>query len=178
MITQRQGDKPPAGQPWAADNGRFTQPQNYSDAKYLAWLDRMPREGCLFATAPDVVGDAAATLTMSAPMFAPICALGYKVALVAQDGLESMPVPWDEFDCLFVGGTTEWKLSEAAFALAAEAKRRGKWTHMGRVNSWQRFRAASAAGFDSADGTVLRFDPARPVAEWQRQSFESPGLGL
>lgn len=178
MITQRQGDKPPAGQPWAADNGRFSQPQNYTDEKYLAWLDRMPREGCLFATAPDVVGDAGATLALSAPMYAPIRALGYPVALVGQDGLTAEMVPWDQIDALFIGGTTDWKLSEPAFALVAEANRRGKWTHMGRVNSWQRFRAAAAAGYDSADGTVLRFDTKRPVHEWSGRAIQSPGLGL
>lgn len=180
MIQPGMGNHPPAGQPWAADNGRFSKPDTYSDAKYLAWLrKRLPYVGsCLFATAPDVVGDAQATLELSAPMFAPIRALGYPVALVAQDGLEALAVPWDDFDCLFVGGTTAWKLSEHAYRLAAEAKRRGKWTHMGRVNSWQRFRAAAAAGYDSADGTVLRFDTQRPVGEWSGRAIQSPGLGL
>jgi hypothetical protein len=176
MITPRMGQKPSPGQPWAADNGRFSKPQDYTDAKYLAWLRRMPVESCLFATAPDVVGDAQATLDMSRPMLPQIRALGYKAGLVAQDGLEALDVPWDEFDCLFVGGTTEWKLSEHAFLLVQEAKRRGKWTHMGRVNSWQRFRAAAAAGYDSADGTVLRFDPKRPVHEWSGRALANPGL--
>lgn len=178
MVTPRMGQMPPLGQPWAADNGRFSAPQNYSDAKYLAWLNRMPREGCLFATAPDVVGDAVATLALSAPMYARIRELGYPVALVGQDGLTSEMVPWDQIDALFIGGTTAWKLSESAFALVAEANRRGKWTHMGRVNSWQRFRAAAAAGYDSADGTVLRFDKSRPVHEWSPRALQSPGLGL
>lgn len=176
MLTPRMGQQPPAGRPWAADTGRYSSPHEYTDAKYLAWLGRMPVDGCLFATAPDVVGDAAATLEMSRPMLPRIRALGYKAALVAQDGLEGLPVPWDEFDCLFVGGTTKWKLSEHAVALVAEAKRRGKWTHMGRVNSWRRFRTAAACGYDSADGTVLRFDPNRPVSEWSRRALERPGL--
>jgi hypothetical protein len=176
MLTPRMGQKPPVGQPWAADNGRFNSPHEYTDAKYLAWLRKMPAESCLFATAPDVVGDARATLDMSRPMLPRIRALGYKAALVAQDGLEALDVPWDEFDCLFVGGTTMWKLSEHAYSLVAEANRRGKWTHMGRVNSWVRFRAAAAAGYDSADGTVLRFDPQRPVHKWSERALSQLGM--
>jgi hypothetical protein len=176
MITPRMGQKPPPGQVWAADNGRFNSRHEYSDAKYLAWLTRMPVESCLFATAPDVVGNAQATLRLSLPMMPRIRKLGYKVAFVAQDGMEKLHVPWDMFDCLFIGGTTEWKLSEHAYQLVAEANRRGKWTHMGRVNSWRRFRAAAAAGYDSADGTVLRFDPNRPVHEWRDRATARPGL--
>jgi hypothetical protein len=182
MVTPRMGVAPPDGQPWAADTGCFSAPQNYSEPKYLAWLARMPVERCLFATAPDAMGDAAATLAMSLPVLPKIRALGYPAALVAQDGLEELAVPWEAFDCLFVGGTTDWKLSEAAYGLVAEANRRGKWTHMGRVNSWARFSAAAAAGYDSADGTYLRFDPSqkrlgrRTIETWADEARANPGL--
>lgn len=188
MLQPGMGNVPPAGQLWAADNGRFSKPDTYSDEKYLAWLrNKLPHvERCLFATAPDVVGDAVATLALSLPMLPRIRALGYPAALVAQDGLESSGELnddlWDEFDCLFVGGTTKWKLSEHAYQLVAEANERGKWTHMGRVNSWQRFRAAAAAGYDSADGTYLRFDPTqkrlgkRRIETWAAESLANPGL--
>lgn len=178
MLTPRMGQQPPAGQVWAADNGRFNSPHEYTDIKYLAWLQKMSSESCLFATAPDVVADAAATLLMSQPMLQPIRDCGYKVALVAQDGLQDLEVPWDDIDCLFVGGSTSWKLSEHAYGLMHEAKERGKWTHMGRVNSWRRFRAAAAAGYDSADGTVLRFDPQRAVADWSDRAIANSGLGI
>jgi hypothetical protein len=157
MLTPRMRQMPPEGQPWAADNGRFASPKDYTDAGYLAWLAKMPSETCLFATAPDVVGDAVATLAMSAPLLDPIRHLGYRVALVAQDGLERLAVPWDEFDALFIGGSTEWKLGDAVAGLAEEARRRGKWVHMGRVNSLRRLRHAQSIGCDSADGTHLRF---------------------
>lgn len=166
MVTPRMGQQPPDGQPWAADNGRFAAPQDYTDAGFLAWLRRMPAESCLFATAPDVVGDAAATLVLSAPMFEPIRAVGYRVAFVAQDGLEALPVPWDDFDVLFIGGSTAWKLGEACRLIVAEAKRRGMWVHMGRVNSLRRMRYAESIGCDSADGTMLKYDPTRPVHRW------------
>lgn len=166
MLTPRMGQQPPPGQPWAADNGRYSAPQDYTDAKYLAWLAKMPAESCLFAVAPDVLGDAVATMALSVPMLAPIRAAGYRVAFVAQDGLESLPVPWHHFDVLFIGGSDGWRHSPALVELAAEAKRRGKWVHMGRVNSLRRMRYAEAIGCDSADGTVLKHDPSRPVGTW------------
>lgn len=178
MVTPRMRQSPPDGQLWAADNGRFSEPSYYSDERYLSWLARMPVERCLFATAPDVVADSAATLELSAPLLPQIRALGYRAALVAQDGLTIDAVPWDEIDALFVGGSTDWKLSETAFDLARAAKQRDKWTHLGRVNSWRRFRAAAAAGFDSADGTVLRFDQSRPVHEWSGRALAELGLRL
>jgi hypothetical protein len=176
MVTPRMGQRPPEGQSWAADNGRYSAPHNYTDKAYLAWLGRMPAESCLFATAPDVVGDAAATLALSLPMLAPIRAAGYPVAFVAQDGQESLPVPWDEIDALFIGGTTEWKLGDGAAQLAREAKGRGKWVHMGRVNSLKRMRYAESIGCDSADGTVLKHDMSRPVHEWGPTVLREPSL--
>ena len=80
-------------------------------------------------------------------------------------------MPWEELDCLFVGGTTAWKLSPAAFALAREAAGRGKWTHLGRVNSWVRLRSARRGGYRSADGTQTAFRPDETgpqVAGWLR----------
>lgn len=177
MLQPGMGNLPPVGQPWAADNGRFSKPETYTDERYLTWLAKRPaQEFCLFATAPDVVGDAAATLALSAPMFQRIRELGYPVALVAQDGLESLPVPWDDFDALFLGGTTAWKLSTEAAGLAQEAKRRGKWVHMGRVNSLRRMQYADAIGCDSADGTVLKHDKSRPVETWAASIHDRPSL--
>lgn len=164
MLTPMMGNRPKlANVTWGADNGCFATPEKYTDEMYRAFLVRYQahRDRCLFATAPDVVGDAAATLARSLDALPWIRALGYRAALVAQDGLEDLSVPWDAFDVLFVGGTTDWKLSEAAYALAAEADARGKWTHQGRVNSWRRLKAAAVSGFDSADGTFLAFGPDR-----------------
>src|SRR6516225_10366818 len=80
-------------------------------------------------------------------------------AFVAQNGQERLPVPWDEFSVLFIGGDDEWKLGEPERDLAAEARLRGKRIHMGRVNSLKRMRYARAIGCDSADGTFIRYGP-------------------
>jgi len=161
IATPKQGNKVPDGATWCADNGCYGKGYPGDDA-WLAWLGTYTpeeRARCLFAVAPDVVGDAAATLARSLPWMPAIRALGYFAAFVAQDGLEALTVPWDSFDVLFIGGTTEWKLGPHPRALVAEAKARGKWTHMGRVNSEKRFRYAAAIGCDSADGTFLAFGP-------------------
>lgn len=144
---------------FAIDNGCFAAKTYVGDAAYLAWLDTLPRTA-LFATAPDVVGDAAATIERSAPMLSKIRALGFAVAFVAQDGLEDLETPWDSFDVLFIGGSTEWKLSPAAKQLTDEAHRRGKRVHMGRVNSGKRLRLADLWRCETADGTFLAFGPS------------------
>jgi hypothetical protein len=161
MATPMNNTKVHAHQAWAADTGCFLRPHLHSDDGYLNWLaGRQPIVSqCLFATAPDVVGDAAATIERSAPMLPRIRALGYPAALVAQDGLEALDVPWDAFDCLMIGGTTGWKLSDHAIRLMAEAKARGKWVHVGRVNSKRRYQWCHSHGADSADGTFVAFGP-------------------
>lgn len=177
MLTPDMGNRPPIGQPWAIDNACFSNPKAYSDERYVAYLEkRRASAGCLFATAPDVVGDAAATLARSTPMLSRIRELGYPAALVAQDGLTSEMVPWDDIDAIFIGGTTDWKLGPDVPPLIDEAKRLGKWVHMGRVNSWARFDYARSLGCDSVDGTVLRFDPTRPVKDWMDRAQREPHI--
>jgi len=146
---------------WAADNGCFKQP-DIDPEKYLDWLYSLKpfQETCLFATAPDVVGDALETWERSKNVLPAIRALGFPAAFVAQDGIEHWSaIPWDSFDCLFIGGTTEWKLSSDAFWLCREALKNGKWVHMGRVNSFRRILIARFAGCHSTDGTQLAFAP-------------------
>lgn len=166
---------------WAADNGCFAKGDSFDVTRWLDWLGKMRRwqSTCCFAVAPDVVGDAAATLDRSRPHLTTIRDLGYRAAFVAQDGLEILPVPWDAFDCLFVGGSTAWKLSEAAYGLMAEAKARGKHVHAGRVNSLRRLQAMRDAGADSADGTFLAFAPDKNLPRllrWLRHLDQQPSL--
>lgn len=135
--------------PWAADNDAYLK---WDRDKYRAMLERIRgRKGCLFVTAPDVVGDAKVTIERFFQWRDELAEL--PVALVGQDGLESSKTPWDLFGTFFVGGTTEWKMGDQAASLIREAKDRGKWVHMGRVNSYERSRYAQWLGCDSIDGT-------------------------
>lgn len=146
---------------WVAiDNGRFTEagrrlfrPEEYA---------RMIREGLeaagdnlLFATAPDVPFDWHATLNLSRPWLARIRGLGAPAALVAQEGMKPDSIQWDEFDCLFIGGDDAFKEGPLVRDTCREARRRGKWVHMGRVNGLRRLLVALDFGVDSVDGTYL-----------------------
>lgn len=161
IDTPAQGNRRPSDVLWCADNGCFGKGWPGYD-KWLGWLAKHSWDTalCAFATAPDVVGDAASTLARSTPWLSRIRDAGYPAALVGQDGLENLDVPWDDFDAFFVGGGTEWKLGPAALELSLEARRRGKWVHVGRVNSRKRFRyCRDVMRADSVDGTFLVFGP-------------------
>lgn len=177
IDTPSQHKPRPPGAVWCADNDCFGT-RYPGDKAWLAWLVRNAADAptCLFAVAPDVVGDAAATLARSAPHLPAIRGLGYPAALVAQDGLEHLDIPWDTFDVLFIGGTTAWKLGAAARSIVADAKTRGKHVHMGRVNSERRYRYAHAIGCDSVDGTYLVFGPDKNlpnVLAWVRTADQA-----
>lgn len=146
MLTPTMGNRARPGLPWAADTGCFKDPDGFDLDRYLdrlrAWTsDAGPP---LFATAPDVLADADETWRRAEPVLPVLRNHGYQAALVAQDGITD--VEWDTFDCLFVGGTTRFKLAETTYQLAAEARHRGKWVHMGRVNSAVRYLAAKGSG--------------------------------
>jgi hypothetical protein len=186
IDTPAQGNIRPAEVIWCADNGCYTSGFP-GEEKWLAWLARHAHAAstCLFATAPDVVGNAVATLQRSLPLLPRIRQLGYRAAMVAQDGLEALPapwvIPWDEFDVLFIGGSTSWKMGQHARDLVAQAKARGKWVHMGRVNSGKRFQYAEAIGCDSVDGTYLTYGPQKNLPKlmsWVNTAEKEPGLRL
>lgn len=134
---------------WAADNDAYSK---WDPGRYRNMLERIRgRKGLLWVTAPDVVGDWKLTLQNFFEWRDELH--GLPVAYVGQDDQEKHPVPWDAFDALFIGGTTEWKMGRGARYLVADAKDRGKWVHMGRVNSFERARYAEWIGCDSIDGT-------------------------
>lgn len=182
MLTPQMGNKLPEGRTWAADTGCFAAPGKYDDDAYLRWLRGRAYavDRCLFATAPDVYGDGLATLEKALPMLPRIRALGYKAALVLQPGITSDRIPWDDLDAIFIGGPDGWHRSEVRMLpLVLEARRRGKWTHQGRVNGHARLKAARVAGFDSCDGTYIAFGPDANlphVQRWVRHTQIQPVL--
>jgi hypothetical protein len=162
------------------DTGNFTRPVALS--RYLAVLQQHQaiRARCLFATAPDVVSNWRETWAQSRDVLPAIRALGFPAAIVLQDGCAELPDP-AAYDVVFVGGTTAWKLSEHTYRLVLEAKRLGKWCHLGRVNSLRRLRAAKVSAYDSADGTCLAYNPpqyVREIAGWLDALKRQPALPL
>lgn len=162
---------------FGGDNGAFTTKPGGFNAELFGLMISNPnlqahRHRCLFIAAPDalkvfadgtVIGDPIKTLEQFPFWAAILRGISLPVALVAQDGLETMldRVPWAKVDVLFLGGSTEWKLGNGARACVDEAKRQGKRTHMGRVNSYKRLALANAWGIDTADGTFLKFGPKK-----------------
>ena len=62
-------------------------------------------------------------------------------------------------------------MSQTAIDIAAEARRRGMWVHVGRVNSRKRYLRFSSIA-DSADGTFILFGPRIRLPEvlgWVRE---------
>lgn len=141
------------GLPWGVDNGAFSGFDPGAFRK-LAAKSRGQRQ-LLWVVCPDVVADASGTLALFDQWEPELHASGLPVAFVLQDGQEGRPVPWSRCEAAFVGGSTEWKLGPHAAALATEAKRRGLWLHMGRVNSLRRMRYAYDLGCDSVDGSSM-----------------------
>jgi hypothetical protein len=167
LMCQPKSNPPKAGWLWAADTGCFA--AKWDERSWYRWLSKdHPRGGCLFATVPDVVADHAATMERWPTYSTMVRDLRYPVAFVAQDGSENGGIPWDEFDVLFVGGTTGWKQGPEARAVAVDARSKGKWVHVGRVNSLKRLMMWRDYA-DSSDGTHLAFEPrvaAKRVAGW------------
>lgn len=162
ISTPAQGNLIPHGSAWCADNGCFGNGYPGDDG-YIAFLERNREHAarCLFAVAPDIApaGPMPESLRRSLPMLSRIRGAGFRAALAAQNGAEHTGLPWDEFDALFIGGDTPWKLGAGARMVIADARSHGKHVHMGRVNSLERLRYADYAGCHSADGTYLTFGP-------------------
>ena len=139
--------------PFGIDNGRFS--LNWREAEFLSLLEREQcnQSKCLFVTVPDVVGSARRTLEVFERWRDRLC--GWKLALVCQDGQEHLPIPWDEIDAVFIGGSTNFKCGEHAVHIIQAAQALGKWVHIGRVNHAERWSHFEKLNADSADGTGL-----------------------
>lgn len=195
---------------WAADNGAYTLNARWADfdhAAWWAWLNKVVAAvspstfaQCLYATAPDAIdvcgcknactcghgnvrGNNDVTIAWAKEWLPRIKSLGVPAAMVLGNFMEERleELPWDDIDVVFLGGSTEWKLGEGGRIVTAEAKRRGKRVHMGRVNSSKRLAYASSIGCDTADGTFLGKGPAKNLPrlmDWADiKAHVTPGNG-
>lgn len=168
MMRPGNGNRPDE-LPWVIDNGAYA---GFDETDWWKLVTGLAgSSGCLWVVAPDVVADADATRALYDIWEPRIRALGFPVAFVAQDGQTPESVPWDRLECLFIGGTTEFKMGQMARRLAGQAKRRGKLVHMGRVNSITRMRYAYDIGCDSVDGSSFSKYPDRWIP-WGLRALE------
>ena len=152
------------GRVWAVDNGVFTRGFVWDDMRDFLESKEEHREACKFVVVPDVVGDAVATMCLYRHWAWRIKAMGWPVAFVAQDGQEQHDFP-PEYDALFIGGTTHWKMGEGAVRCIVQAQANGKWVHVGRVNTQRRIAYFQQLNVDSVDGTCLAYGPE--VNRWR-----------
>jgi hypothetical protein len=152
LVTPASPEPPPPGIPWAIDNGAF---KGFDEEKFIKLVKKYighPTEP-LFVAMPDVVADHRNTLSLFGTWHRHL-ASHYRRAFVLQDGITDWrQVPWDYCEAVFVGGSTEFKLSSTTKYLCQIARYMGKWVHMGRVNSFKRLQLAYEMGCLSVDGS-------------------------
>ena len=123
---------------FAIDNGAFSS-FHHKAFKALLAREYEHRRLCKFVAVPDVVGDARRTLEVFNLLAHDLKSAGWPVALVLQDGIGDLAIPWRQLAAVFIGGTTKFKESDSAVACAKAARILGKWVHVGRVNTPDRW---------------------------------------
>ncbi len=160
------------------DNGCFSGFREAEFRRLLGYAQKY-RRLTRFVAAPDVVADDAATLALF-DSWRQVIREQYQlpIALVLQDGMTRLDIPWRSLDAVFVGGSTEWKLSRIAEELIREAQQRGKWVHVGRVNTRCRITRFRELSVDSIDGTGFNIWSNRLLdyERWMRQELLFAGL--
>jgi hypothetical protein len=141
------------GVPWALDNGCFSV---FHQARWERMLDQADESRPLFVTLPDIVCDAQRTAELFDAFHRRTQELPR--ALVLQNGIARVRIPWSELAAVFIGGDDPFKISPEAMAAARTAKMLGKWVHVGRVNTAARVRNWIGLA-DSIDGSgISQFD--------------------
>lgn len=143
-----------AGCYWMLDNGQFKDKWTWKLwwkylSRYLSF-----QSTCLGVVIPDKLADYVTTIHYFKVYSHIARDMGYPVALVTQDGLKPEYLDWQSFDTLFVGGSNDHKRGVEAHNIIFEAKRHGKWVHIGRVQSGSAMLKHWPMA-DSFDGTTL-----------------------
>lgn len=141
---------------FAVDNGAYSA---FHERRFISLLrrneDNVSR--CLFVTVTDIVGSHARTLDLWRFRRRWVSSI-WPLAFVAQDGAEAGYIPWDDIAAIFIGGLDPWKDSKSAVDIVKTAKILGKHSHVGRVNSLDRYKRFRDAGADTCDGSgISRF---------------------
>lgn len=117
---------------------------------------------------PDIVAGGLASLELSVRWSNRCLDICPMVLLAVQDGMEEADIAHlvGRNVGVFLGGSTEWKISTMA-QWGAFCRRRGIYYHVARVNTERRMAMAVAAGADSVDGTsASRFSITTKKLTW------------
>lgn len=125
---------------------------------------------------PDVVGDSDETLKRFKNYEPRIRSLGYNLAYVLQDGVTLDKIPFSDISAVFVGGTTNFKLSDIAYEICKIAVDKNKLVHIGRVNSIKRIERFLAVA-DSFDGLSFSYYSRSRLPNVLRWLYRHVGTG-
>lgn len=161
---------------YGLDNGAFTRFRTRAFTRMAAHA--IGDDNCLWIAIPDFPMCAYSTIGLFKHWKYVIQG---KRAFVLQNDIDrySSLIPWDEIVAVFVGGDDDFKESSTAVELAKEAKDRGKWVHVGRVNTVRRLDFWEPYA-DSIDGSgIARFDHMRnPVINYLKTIKNTKQKGL
>ena len=143
------------GAPYGIDNGCFNV-TGFDEKKWMKVVQQAEQHPAKFITVPDMVGDAVRTMDLFEHFKRQLN--GHPRALVIQDGIGRLQIPWADLSAVFVGGTDHFKYSTEAMNVCKVAKLLGKWIHVGRVNTTRRAMYWKDIA-DSCDGSGMsRYD--------------------
>ena len=131
----------------AIDNGAFS---GFNETKFYKTLELYKDINPKFVVLPDVVADHKQTLDLYNKY--KHLEKSFNTAFVLQDGLIEKEIPTN-VSAIFIGGTTEFKLSKQVRKVVKSALKQDLWVHIGRVNSQKRIRYALDIGCNSFDGS-------------------------
>jgi hypothetical protein len=142
-----------AGVPYGLDNGCFG---GELKNDWYRLLEEAETNRPVFVCLPDIVGSARRTMDLFTHFERRTN--GLPRALVLQDGIGDVEIPWSKIEAVFIGGSDAFKIAPEAIAAARCAKMLDKWVHVGRVNEPKR--VANWHGLaDSIDGSgISRYD--------------------
>lgn len=169
MVTAAEWRNPREGEPWALDNGAFSdylQGKDFDAARFAKVLRKVPPANRPdFAVIPDVVAGGLRSLTYSC-YWLRVWTLphGWPWYLAVQDGMEEKDIAPLVRDVagIFVGGSLDWK-HRTAEAWVAFAHANGLPCHIGRVGTVEDLVWARRIGADSVDSTSW----AQNAAYWK-----------
>lgn len=165
---------------YALDNGAFSCFKNqvpFCSNSFLNFLDKWTIKNKLkpkWLVVPDVVGNKEKTIEYYYFWIEKLKHYQIPLAFAVQDGMTKKDVPI-EATVVFVGGTTEWKISTIPYWTAHFPR-----VHVARVNGWDRLFLSYRSGAESVDGTGYfrcgwNGDPCinlRLFLKWQNQEID------
>ena len=175
LLVSATGVQNNEGMQYALDNGAWTahqQKRPFDTALFTKALHKLGANAD-WTVLPDIVAGGMKSLDMSLGWLRTVLSASPMALLAVQDGME----PGDVANVLgprvgiFVGGSTEWKLSTMP-VWGALARDVGCWCHVGRVNSRKRIKLCYEAGATSFDGTsVTKFAKTLVPLDAARREF-------